>query len=203
MLWLRWTVSLGKSDWWSSSSGLQPELCGRVARTYVRNLTLSEKKNTVSTNIVISYAWFFIFVFYFKSTAWMGRKTEKYVKKRIFSEEKQNKRPISDTLHFPLLTWPPPLSLFVSLTLLKETGAFIQCAPKFGESGWMYTQLGVWGSGLPPGTHSPFTYFHLWLSADTKSSKKEYMAFGSNPDTFIFSTGNMRLDDKNNYKYIY
>lgn len=100
--------------------------------------------------------------------------------------------------HF--LTWPPPLSLFVSLTLLKETGAFIQCAPKFGESGWMYTQLGVWGSGLPPGTHSPFTYFHLWLSADTKSSKTEYMAFGSSPDTLIFSTGNMRLWDKNNGK---
>ena len=94
------------------------------------------------------------------------------------------------------LTWPPPLSLLVSFTLLKETGAFIQCAPKFGESGWMYTQLGVWGSGLPPGTHSPFTYFHLWLSADTKSSRTEYMAFGSNPETFTFSTGNMRLDKR-------
>lgn len=42
-----------------------------------------------------------------------------------------------------LLTCPPPFSLLVSLTLLKETAAFIQCAPKFGESGWMYTQLGV------------------------------------------------------------
>lgn len=95
-----------------------------------------------------------------------------------------------------LLAWPPPLSLLVSLTLQKETGAFIQCAPKFGESGWMHTQLGVWGSGLPPGTHSPLTYFHLWLSPDTKSSNKEYMAFGSSPDTFTFSTGNMRLNKK-------
>lgn len=93
----------------------------------------------------------------------------------------------------PQLTWPPPLSLFVSFTLLKETGAFIQCAPKFGESGWMYTQLGAWGSGLPPGTHSPFTYFQRWLSAATKSSKNEYIAFGSKPDTFTFSTGNIRL----------
>lgn len=92
-----------------------------------------------------------------------------------------------------LITCPPPFSLLVSLTLLKETAAFIQCAPKFGESGWMYTQLGVWGSGFPPGTHSPFTYFHLWLSAETKSNKMEYMAFGSKPDTLTLSTGNMRL----------
>lgn len=34
-------------------------------------------------------------------------------------------------------TCPPPLTLLVSLTLLKVTAAFIQCAPKFGESGWM------------------------------------------------------------------
>ncbi len=32
-------------------------------------------------------------------------------------------------------TCPPPLSLLESLTLLKEMGAFIQCAPKLGESG--------------------------------------------------------------------
>lgn len=95
-----------------------------------------------------------------------------------------------------LLTCPPPLSLLVSFTLLKDTAVFIQCAPKFGESGWMYTQLGVWGSGCPPGTHSPFTYFHLWLSADTKSSKIEYIAFGSKPETLILSTGNMRLGTK-------
>lgn len=91
------------------------------------------------------------------------------------------------------LTCPPPLSLLVSLTLLKETGAFIQCAPKFGESGCMYTQLEVRGSGLPPATHSPFTYFHRCESAAEKSSRNEYMALGSRPDTLTFSTGNMRL----------
>lgn len=92
-------------------------------------------------------------------------------------------------------TCPPPLSLLVSLTLLKDTGAFIQWAPKFGESGWMYTQLWLWGSGFPAGTHSPFTYFQRWPSAGLKSRRKEYMALGSRPDTLTFSTGNILLGE--------
>lgn len=57
----------------------------------------------------------------------------------------------------------------------------------------MYTQLGVGGSGLPPETHSPLTYFHRCPSTDTKSSRNEYIALGSNPVMLILRTGNIRL----------
>lgn len=181
MLLLQWTVSLGRSGWWSSFSGLQLALYGYVARTCVGNLTLSEKQQEQLLFCMPDFS--FSHVLLLKHGT-ITAETE------LFSSEESS----------ALLTWPPPLSLLVSLTLLNDTAALIQCAPKFGESGWMYTQLGVWGSGLPPGTHSPFTYFHLWLSADMKSSKMEYMAFGSNPDMFTFSTGNMRLGKKKKKK---
>lgn len=104
----------------------------------------------------------------------------------MFSKKTNNKTKTS-------LACPLPFCLLVSLTFENTTGCFIQCAPKFGESGWMYTQLGVGGSGLPPETHSPLTYFHRCPSTDTKSSRNEYIALGSNPVMLILRTGNIRL----------
>lgn len=59
------------------------------------------------------------------------------------------------------LTWTFPLVLFVSFTLWNETMSLVQCDPKFGDSGCMYSAVVGAHSALPPGTHSPFTYFHL------------------------------------------
>lgn len=94
------------------------------------------------------------------------------------------------------LTCPSPFILLVNLTLVKATGFFIQWFPKLGESGWMYTELVVAGSGLPPATHSPFTYFQRWSSTATKSNNMEYIAFDSKPLMFNFNTGNIRLERK-------
>lgn len=94
------------------------------------------------------------------------------------------------------LTCPELFCLFVSLTLENPMLCFIQWAPKLGESGWIYTQLGVGGSGLPPETHSPLTYFQRLPPTQTKSSRKEYIALGSSPVTFTLSTGNIRLRGK-------
>lgn len=115
---------------------------------------------------------------------------KEYIKRKQFSFHRQNKRNLEIG---NVLTCPLPFCLLVSFTFEKTTGCFIQCAPKFGESGWMYTQLGVGGSGFPPDTHSPFTYFQRWPSTETKSSKNEYIALGSRPVTLILRTGNIRL----------
>lgn len=66
--------------------------------------------------------------------------------------------------------WPLLGGLLVSLTLLNEMESFIQCDPKLGESGCLYSQRSCTGSGLVPCCHSPFMYFHLWLSICWKST---------------------------------
>ena len=92
------------------------------------------------------------------------------------------------------ITWPLlGLGLLVSFTLENETGSFIQWAPKLGDSGWRYTQWGWGGSALPPGTQSPFMYFHRLLPTWTNSRANEYIALGSSPSVVTLTTGNIRL----------
>ena len=123
-----------------------------------------------------------------------------------------------------VFTCPFEVCLLLSLTLANDTDSFIQCAPKLGDSGCTYT--GFWGgsSALPPGTQSPFTYFHLQCfqilvlcsiryeylrlhpksqilpylccSICTNSKSSVYMAAGSNPCTDTFTTGNIRLENE-------
>lgn len=93
-------------------------------------------------------------------------------------------------------TCPFVFCLLVSFIFENEIGCLIQCAPKFGESGWTQILLGLEGSAFPPGIHSPFTYFHLVSPTGTKSSRNEYMECGSKPLTDIFITGNIRLQEQ-------
>lgn len=59
------------------------------------------------------------------------------------------------------LTCPFAVCLLFSLTFAKDTDSFIQWAPKLGDSGCTYTGYCGGSSAFPPGTQSPFTYFHL------------------------------------------
>lgn len=63
-------------------------------------------------------------------------------------------RRIKDKQSQVVLTWPL-LSrvLFVSLTLLNDTGCEFQCEPRAGLSGCRYILCGDWGSAPPAGTH--------------------------------------------------
>lgn len=98
--------------------------------------------------------------------------------------------------HPPALTptWPPPLSLLVSLTLLKETGAFIQCAPRsWGSRGGCRRSWAPAAPAYSPAC-SPFTW-QRWLSAATVQQEGVH-GVGVRPDAFTFSTGNILLKRK-------
>lgn len=72
MLWLRWTASQGKNDWWSSFSDLLPELYGCVAHTCAKNLTLSEKIKHEYCSFLCPFLNFC--VFWFEATEWTCEK---------------------------------------------------------------------------------------------------------------------------------
>lgn len=93
MLSLRWTASLGKSGWWSSSLGLPRALYGCVVHTCARSLTLSEKKKHM---IIPCHQVVMLILFYCKH----GFKGDKYDK----DDERNKTSKASDILSPPYLT---------------------------------------------------------------------------------------------------